>query len=388
MEKNFHFDPTPSEDPFHKARQQHQAVECDFAGEKIPMLLSHAAVREAARDWKRFSSDAPFRVPIPSEEKVRTTRQLPIETDPPVHTEYRKIIEPFFMRPRETWMQERLASLMAQLLDAAIRNSPVDAVGAFAIPLQSRSLAILLGVPESEAEEWISWGLNALKDEGLSESKGARLDSYIRRKIAEAARDPGDDLFGTLQRATFQGRKLDVEEMVGFVNLVFAGGRDTVIHSITGILNWFAEHPDGLEALRQNPAVHQTAIEEFFRYLSPIPHLGRVSKNGDCVHGLTVPPGGRISLCWASANRDESVFENPDQVVLDRKPNPHVSFGSGPHSCIGALHARAIVRQLITQLCEKVRRIEVLERHHCIEDLGGFRRKAGFEKLVVKLHTL
>jgi cytochrome P450 len=88
-------------DPFREAREKDGILRCPFQGEQVPMLLRHAAVREAARDWQTYSSDAPFRVPIPSEEDVRTMRQLPIETNPPEHTDYRAIVEPFFQRPKQ-----------------------------------------------------------------------------------------------------------------------------------------------------------------------------------------------------------------------------------------------------------------------------------------------
>ena len=88
-------------DPFKTPRTETGRLDCDFQGETVPMILRHEDVRRAARDWKTYSSDAPFRVPIPSEEDVRTIRQLPIETDPPDHTEYRELVEPFFRRARE-----------------------------------------------------------------------------------------------------------------------------------------------------------------------------------------------------------------------------------------------------------------------------------------------
>lgn len=375
-------------DPFRDARREEGVFLGKFDGETVPVLLRHQAVREAARDWQRFSSDAPFRVPIPSEERVRNVRQLPIETDPPLHAEYRKIIEPFFNRPREPWMQDRVREILDELLAEAVAAESIEAVTGFAIPLQCRALAVLLGVPGEEATEWMGWGLNALKDEGLSSEKGARLDNYIRRKLAEAGAAPGDDLFGVLQRATFQGRQLTDEEMVGFVNLVFAGGRDTIIHTATGILVWLSENPAALGELRAKPELVFPATEELIRYLSPLTHLARVCPRGDKVGGVNVAPMGRVSLCWSSANRDETVFDRPDEVVLNRKPNPHVAFGSGPHTCIGALHARGIFRLMLTGLSRTVDRVEILELVEAIEDISGFRRRVGYERLVVRLHPL
>jgi cytochrome P450 len=113
-------------DPFREARNQDGVLQCPFHGENILLLLRHADVREAARDWRTFSSDAPFRVPIPSEEAVRTMRQLPIETNPPEHTEYRAIVEPFFQRAKQPEVMAKVEALMAEkVLEALGRESLV-----------------------------------------------------------------------------------------------------------------------------------------------------------------------------------------------------------------------------------------------------------------------
>ncbi|MFZ4775159.1 MAG: cytochrome P450 [Terrimicrobiaceae bacterium] len=348
------------------------------------MILRHKDVRQAARDWKTFSSDAPFRVPIPSEEAVRSVRQLPIETDPPDHTEYRKLVEPFFNRPREEAMQARIRALVEEVIDAALAKESVEAVHEIALPLQSRSLAILLGVPDAEAREWISWGVNALKDAGLSEEKGARLEQYIHVRIDRAEAEPGEDFFSALVQAVFRGRRLTREEMVGFSNLDFAGGRDTVIHSVTSILAWFAGHPETLGAIRADPGLAMSATEEFMRYISPLTHIGRVCPHAADVHGTPVAADQSVSLCWASANRDATVFQEPDEVRIDRKPNPHIAFGSGPHTCLGALHARTLFRILLRTLAAKVEKITVVEMVENIEPIAQFDRPIGYEKLVVK----
>ena len=112
-------------DPFREARAKDGVLRCPFQGETLPMILRHADVREAAKDWQKFSSDAPFRVPIPSEEEARSVRQLPIETDPPEHSEYRAIAEPFFLRPKDPAMIARVEALVAGLLRDA---SPEEAL--------------------------------------------------------------------------------------------------------------------------------------------------------------------------------------------------------------------------------------------------------------------
>ena len=378
-------------DPFKDAREAGATVPCDFGGERMPMLLRHKDLREATRDYKTFSSDAPFRVPIPSEESVRGVRQLPIETDPPEHTEYRRIIEPFFNRPREPWMQAAIRTLVVEMLCAVLTDDRIEVVGGFALPMQSRALAILLGVPAEEADEWISWGMNVFKGENATEldaEKGAGLDRYIQRRLDLAESRPGDDFFSALMQAEFRSRRLTREEATGFCNLAFAGGRDTMIHSISSIVAHIAGRPEILSALRENPKLVMTATEEFMRHSSPITHLGRVCPHGAEFRGAAVEPDRRVSLCWASANRDATVFDAPDELRLDRKPNPHVAFGSGPHTCVGALHARVLIRTLLEEVAGRVENIECFESRPHIEPIAHFQREVGFDRLVVKFHPI
>jgi cytochrome P450 len=176
--------------------------------------------------------------------------------------------------------------------------------------------------------------------------------------------------------------------MMGFANLAFAGGRDTIIHTIACALGHLAEHPEALDYLRADPKRITLASEEFFRVFMPLTHIGRVCPADTTVHGTTVKAGERISLAWASANFDETVFPAPHDVRLDRKPNPHLSFGSGPHLCLGAPHARLILRTLLRLCCEKVRAINVLHAEERVEHEAAFDRKLGYHTLTVKLTAL
>src|SRR5437762_8740401 len=131
-------------DPFREARKNNGVLRCPFQGEQVPMILRHADVREAAKDWKTYSPDVPFRVPIPSEEEVRTMRQLPIETNPPEHTEYREIAEPIFRRAKDPAVVAQVEALIDRLLTAALGRDSIEVVHEFALPLQSHALTLLL----------------------------------------------------------------------------------------------------------------------------------------------------------------------------------------------------------------------------------------------------
>ena len=377
-------------DPFEESRQEEGVLSCPFQGEMIPMILRHADVQGAAKDWETFSSNAPFRVPIPSEENLRTMRQLPIETDPPEHTEWRGIVEPFFKRARNPEVIGKVERLIAILLRKGMTRDSLEVVEELALPIQCHALTYLLNVSEAEAETWIDWGMHVfVKDGGQPGEMDTKLEDYLTEQFdrAEAREEPGEDFYSALLQATFQGRPLTREEAMGFANLTFAGGRDTVIHTISTVIAHLARDPNALPFLREDPKRIPVAAEEFFRIASPLTHIGRVCPEKTNVQGVPVPEDGRVSLCWVSANQDESVFENPHEIRLDRRPNPHIAFGAGKHFCLGAGHARMIVKALLQALCEQVETIDLIEARAHVENEARYRREVGFDRLVVRIQA-
>lgn len=371
-------------DPFGDARRESGVLVNEFQGNPVPMLLRHDEVRQAAKNWQQFSSDAPFKVPIPTEENVRTVRQLPLEVDPPAQQDYRALVEPFFNRAKLPEVIAEVGVLVERLIQDALARPEIEIVREFAIPLQSRALACLLNMPQSEAEVWIGWGMHVFR-EGDGERKGSALENYNNRLLERAAVAPGPDFFSALTQARLNGRALTREEMLGYCSIVFAGGRDTIINSISGVIGHLAANPADLEFLRADQKRIAGASEEFFRVLSPSTHLARKCRHAISVHGVPVAAGAFISLNFAAANYDPAAFDNPEEVKLDRRPNPHVAFGFGPHLCLGAPHARLVVRTLLQTLCKRVARIETLEAVDKFENETSYRRRLAYEKLRVRL---
>ncbi len=376
----FHTQP----DPFREARERDGVLVNNFQGNEVPMVLRHSEVRAAAKDWQTLSSDAPMRVPIPSEEEVRTVRQLPLEVDPPAQSDYREIAEPFFARAKLPEVIASMETLVAELLDDALTRDVVEIVREFAIPLQSRALAILTNLPDAEARIWIGWGTHVFR-EGDGTSKGAALETYINQLLDDGMRVPSDSFFSALTRATFQGRPLTREEMMGFCSIMFAGGRDTVINSVSGVIAHLGVAPADFAWLREDQRRIVNASEEFFRVISPVTHLARVATTEIRMPGKHVHPGDLVALCFASANYDANVFDCPEETRLDRKPNPHVAFGFGPHLCLGAAHARLVVRTLLKGLCERVRGIEIIEAREKLEKETSYQRSLAYDRLHVRL---
>jgi cytochrome P450 len=370
-------------DPLGPDRRQDGVTEIHVEGERLVALLRFADVKSAAHDWDRFTSDAPFRVPIPEEHDVRTVRQLPIETDPPQHRAYRRIVREPFGRAAAARLAEPLQDVVDDLIDGALADGQVEAVRGFALPLQSRALALLLGRPLEEAEEWIAWGTHVFRDpDGAHDGE---LDAYLNDALDRAIAAPGQDLFGLLATAEIDGRALRRDEMLGFANLVFAGGRDTIINLVSSSLAHLAEHPEVLPRFRSEPDLIRTATEEYLRFISPLTHLGRVAVQDASVHGCPVAAGQRIALGFAAANRDEQVFERADECLIDRWPNRHLAFGHGPHTCLGAPLTRAIMAAVLGRLSERVERLSIRDAEPAFEDLGEQRRQVGYARLLLEI---
>ncbi|MBB4080726.1 hypothetical protein GGR28_003361 [Lewinella aquimaris] len=377
-------------DPFAAARLEKGIGHMNDQDDPVTMILRLKDLRKTAHNYKTFQSGAtPGRIVVPSEVNIRDTRQIPFELDPPEHTAYRAAVEAWFRRPLEEDYTRALTGQIEALVNEVLQRDTVEVVSAFALPLQSRALTLLLNIPEAEAEIWISWGTHVFRSEGvaLDGDKASILYDYIDEQIDRAIANPGEDLYSVLLASAVNGKPMTREEVRGVMILTFAGGRDTLINAITNSVAYFAEHPESLTRLRNEPEILNRAVEELVRYFAPLTHMGRVVTQDTEVCAHAVRADSRVSLCWASANRDAAVFDKADEIVLDRKLNPHVSFGFSHHNCLGATHARQLLRVLVATLAEKVASIDLLDHQDNIEDLDQFKRKVGFDSLTVRFHA-
>lgn len=342
-------------DPFRAAREGAGTQDVTLHGEDLLMLLRWRDVRAAARDPEHFDSAHLGRVPTPQEVGIRSFRQLPIEANPPEHTAWRDLVQPYFRRPTQDGPKAEFEALVRDELDALIAGADRDIVAGFALPLQSKALAILLDTDRGMAADWVRWGLHAFRTAGQTDpDKARRFLDFIDAQLDAAGGADDPSFFAYLGRARIEGRPLTRDEMRGICHLALSGGRDTVINSITAVFAHLAATPGDLDRLSEDPGLVPGAAEEIFRFISPLPQIGRVCPAGyDHPGGGHVDPGDRAALCWASANRDAEVFDAPEVLRIDRKPNPHVAFGAGAHTCLGAPMARLLVRTLLAELARR-----------------------------------
>jgi cholest-4-en-3-one 26-monooxygenase len=180
------------------------------------------------------------------------------------------------------------------------------------------------------------------------------IHRYFEQLVAERRREPEDDLVSELLRGTVDGAPLTEEQLLSYCELFIEAGNETTRNAISGALLAFCEHPGEWERLRAAPELLPDAVDEILRWVSPISHFTRVATEDCELRGVTIRAGEQLALYYASANRDEDVFEDPFAFRVDRDPNPHLAFGFGEHFCIGAHIARVEIELVLRHLLGRV----------------------------------
>src|SRR5260221_5363344 len=180
------------------------------------------------------------------------------------------------------------------------------------------------------------------------------MDAYLTDMIAQRRREPTDDLLTRLVAAEVDGERLTQEEILGFFQLLVVGGQETTANLINNAMLCFVEHPDQLARVKAAPDLLPLAIEEVLRYRSPLQWLMRTPTSDIELHGQTIPAGRLVLPMVGSANRDPRQFPEPERFDVTRDPNPHIAFGHGIHSCLGAALARLEARIAISDLLERL----------------------------------
>lgn len=353
----------------------------------FPLVVGYDDVRRVARDWQRFTSDTPFEVPIPHEHDVRSVRQIPIELDPPAHRAFRALVEPRFSRNAIESHSPVVAQVVKPVLDAAIDRGRLDVARDLALPVVNHALAAVLGLPVEDVLTWLEWGAHVFNttDDG-SQTPNTRLDEYLDRVVDSALDGHDVGMFSELAAASVDGRPLTRDELLGFGNLLFAGGRDTVVAGIVNAFLTIAHIPAALDWLRDDELNVQSAVEEILRIQSPLGYIGRHTTEPVLLDDRSLPAGTLIGLGFAAANRDPAVFEDADRCRLDRQPNRHVAFGHGPHTCLGAQLARMEMRVTLQCLADTAARIEVVEEpRRRYQSIAGQSVLAGFDEVCVRV---
>ena len=296
-----------------------------FQSKSEKIVHTHKELRTALRDTVTYSSD------LQGDADVRDYRQIPLEVDPPRHHLYRSLLAPHFVKPTIEAHAATFAENSHRLLVHYFEHEGLDVISDLALPLVMENLGVIYRRPQDVAE-WVSWGPDVWTAES-DERDGAVLHRYLDRIYQEALQGKSQDVWQEIAALEIEGKKLTENEFKGIAGVLLAGGRDTVIKLFTGALWHLANHPEDAERLRTNPELIPRAIQEFLRFFSPLPAMNRTTVPESSTDDL--PADRYVSMSFISGNFDETVFANPYEIDLYRERNPHLSFGFGPHTCIG-----------------------------------------------------
>jgi cytochrome P450 len=293
-----------------------------------------------------------------------------LDREPPDHTRLRRLVSKAFTPGTVEGLRPRIEALVDGLLTAAIAKGEFDLIADVAEPLPVTVIAELLGVPESDRyllRPWSSdiclmYELNP-PEENQRRSVAASLafGDYLRDLARQRRLRPGDDLISGLAQVAEAGDVLTEDELVGTCALLLNAGHEASVNG-TGNAWWtLFRHPDALVRLRADPSLVPTALEELLRFDTPLPMFERWVLEDIELHGVRILRGSELALQFASANRDPDGFDRVEELLLDRKPNPHVSFGAGIHYCLGAPLAKLEMGILFRELLARAPRFELVE---------------------------
>jgi cytochrome P450 family 142 subfamily A polypeptide 1 len=238
-----------------------------------------------------------------------------------------------------------------------------DFVWDIAAPLPLLVIAGMLGFDQDTHEDLLKWSddmLRATTSDPTPEVMQAGADAMLGFRaqqfevIEDRRRSPRDDLITTLCQAEVEGEALDDESIVNETLLILIGGDETTRHVISGGMLALLEAPDQLAALRDAGADMAVAVEEMIRWISPVKNMARTATRDVVLRDQKIKEGDQLILFYPSANRDESVFDRPQEFEITRQPNPHIAFGFGRHFCLGASLARLELRVMFSELLRRL----------------------------------
>lgn len=317
------------------------------------LMTRYEDVRSAAINWRAYTSSVVGVTAIPVI-TPRSEPQLPIEIDPPQHSRYRALVNPVFAPERVAAITPRVKTLASSLIEYMAERGGAETVSEFCLPVAITSLAAFTDVPLEDSERWVAWitKMFDVNHRAAGAVASRELVAYIDMLIKTRRAEPTDDFISMLTTAQVDNERLDDNQIRSFMTVVFGAGFETTADALSIMLHWLAENPQGLTQLSAEPSLIPTAVEEFLRYSSPIQIFGRNASHDISLHGRHMQAGDVVALAFGSANRDPAVFDAPDEVRLDRKPNKHLTFGAGPHLCAGAAVARMELTVTLETLVE------------------------------------
>lgn len=306
-------------------------------------VLGYAEARDVLRDGATFSSSA-YAGAI-----GQVLGHTILEMDEPEHRRSRRLISAAFAsRTVERWRDSVVRPIIRELIDGFRDQGTADLVEVLTFVYPVQVIARLLGLPREDVEQFHQWATlivdpATFADPDLAAARDVAMTSlteYLQGIMADRRRSPRDDVITMLVTAEIEGESLDDEEVMAFLRLLLPAGAETTFRSSGNLLFALLSDPEQLALVRADLGRIPSAIEEALRWEPPIMTIGRVTTRAVRVGPCEIPEGAAVHVSLASANHDDTVFDEPDRYDMQREAKPHLSFAAGPHTCIGLHLAR------------------------------------------------
>jgi cytochrome P450 len=317
------------------------------------VVTKYDDVLRVAQDWETFSSAFGLTVPV----GPITVRNLPVEIDPPLHREFKRLINAYFTPAAVLPWEQRTRALVNRLMDGFIERGACEFMAEFARPYPALSFFdVAINAPADQVEyvAYLASKSGAPTDpeaaacwRGLSEW----IDNFLRQRRRQP---PKGDVVDAILTARIQGRPITDEEIIGTVQLLILGGLETTAGALGQIMLRFCRQPELPAMLREKPDLLPQAVEELLRLDGPFVQITRTAMRDTEIDGHQIKKGEKVVIYWASANRDEGEFPDAEEFDLDRESNRHIAFGAGPHRCAGSNLARMNLRIALGELLERL----------------------------------
>lgn len=321
------------------------------------IVTRYEDVHEVSRNHEYFSND-----PVGIPDEGRPGKYIPLEVDPPEHTEWRQLLNQLFNPVKMSALEGDIREMANGLIDRFAGQESVEFMSAFAHPLPTLLFLKLMGWPEDDEAKLTRWtelvltgkpGASEEENTAIRTRAGMETIGYFAELIAKRRVEPVDDFVTFLLRSKFQGRDITDGEMLHILFILMLGGLHTVRGTLGFTMIKLAENPDQRQMLLDDPSLIASAVEEMLRIEAPV-STGRTVRKPFVLHGVELQPGDRVLVSCPAANHDPREFEEPECLRVDRPTNRHLGFSAGPHRCIGSHLARIELKVALEELLRRI----------------------------------
>jgi cytochrome P450 len=344
-----------------RARREHPVQQLDTSmmphDEALPVFFVYRFedITRVLRDSETFSSGHIIDMimgPVMGEHII-------LGMDGARHRRYRALVASAFRQKVLTESEDQLVAVVAnELIDRFVDRGKAELVREFTFPYPTKVIAGILGLPPEDYRQFQRWSIAILsflanQEDAIAASR--EIEGYMAGILADRRSVPRDDLISGLAQAELDGERLGDDEIFSFLRLLLPAGVETTFRSTGNLLYLLLSHPEQLEAVRSDRTLIPDAIEEAVRLETPLLNITRLATKDTDIGGVAVPAGSTVMVMLAAANREDDRYGDPDAFDIFRKnPKPHVSFGHGPHVCLGMHLARVEMRVALNLLLDRL----------------------------------